>query len=282
MLLANYAQQNRNTISEWGIAFTNPHAQFKAVHFPKFYCGDHVVTGETNKSAWNNGYAGQYAWHQAPKPGGIGATNTARGTASATATISQGINLVASAEGIASITAALSSVVGLTASAAGVGAATGALVGTVNLVGTAAGAASVTGALKVLAGLVGAAAGSGSASADLKGKLWMSGEITPYTELSPESLAAAVWNAVAASFNDVGTMGEKLNDAGSASNPWTEVIESGYTAAEILRLLAAVAQGDASGLEGSAPVFKSIDGNTDRITATYASGTRTITGRDAT
>jgi hypothetical protein len=77
-------------------------------------------------------------------------------------------------------------------------------------------------------------------------------------------------------------LAEKLNDAGSASNPWTEVIESGYTAAEILKLLAAVAQGDASGLEGSSPVFKSIDGLTDRITATYSSGTRTVTGRNAT
>lgn len=56
---------------------------------------------------------------------------------------------------------------------------------------------------------------------DLKGKLSMTGEWTPFTELSPESLAAAVWDALAASNNDAGSMGEKLNSAGTAGDPWT-------------------------------------------------------------
>jgi hypothetical protein len=100
--------------------------------------------------------------------------------------------------------------------------------------------------------------------------------------LTVSNVGPAVWDAVASANNDPGTMGEKLNDAGSASNPWTEVIESGYTAAEILKLLAAVAQGNASGLESGSPVFKSLDGTKDRIEATYVSGTRTVTGRDVT
>jgi hypothetical protein len=63
---------------------------------------------------------------------------------------------------------------------------------------------------------------------------------------------------------------------------WGNVIESGYTAAEILRLVAAVSQGNANDLEGANPVFKSINGSKNRIQATYTSGTRTITSRDAT
>jgi hypothetical protein len=102
------------------------------------------------------------------------------------------------------------------------------------------------------------------------------------TGLTTANVGQSVWAAIASANNTAGTMGEKLNDAGSASNPWTEVIESGYTAAEILRLLAAVAQGDATGLEGAAPVFKSIDGSKNRIEATYTAGTRTVTDRDAT
>ncbi len=117
------------------------------------------------------------------------------------------------------------------------------------------------------------ATGVGALSADL---------VVTGTGLTTGNVGQAVWAAIASANNTAGTMGEKLNDAGSASNPWTEVIESGYTAAEILRLLAAVAKGDASGLESGAPVFKSIDGATDRVTATYTSGTRTVTGRDAT
>lgn len=99
-------------------------------------------------------------------------------------------------------------------------------------------------------------------------------------DVEQSALRDAVWNAIATSYNESGTMGEKLNASGSASNPWIEVIESGLTAAEILRLIAAAVQGNATGLESGSPVFKSIDGATDRITATYASGTRTVTGRD--
>ncbi len=33
--------------------------------------------------------------------------------------------------------------------------------------------------------------------------------------------SAAVWNAVAANYNATGSMGEKLNAAGTAGDPWT-------------------------------------------------------------
>jgi hypothetical protein len=126
------------------------------------------------------------------------------------------------------------------------------------------------------------------------GTISISGAVTPYgvglivansaevSEFSAANLAAAVWNASATGYNGAGSMGEKLNDAGSASNPWTEVIESGLTAAEVLRIIAAFAAGNASGLEGATPVFKGIDGTTDRITATYSGGTRTVTSLDGT
>lgn len=52
-------------------------------------------------------------------------------------------------------------------------------------------------------------------SGDLRGRLSMSGSWTPFSELSPESLAAAVWDAVASANNDAGTMGQKLNSAAS-------------------------------------------------------------------
>jgi len=102
----------------------------------------------------------------------------------------------------------------------------------------------------------------------------LAGDITPYTTLSPENLAAAVWNAVAGDFNDTGSMGEKVNDAGSAANPWTEVIESGYTAAEILRVLAAVAAGKKS-VDGGTVTFRDLGDTKDRVTGTVANSERT-------
>ena len=57
-------------------------------------------------------------------------------------------------------------------------------------------------------------------------------------------------------------------------------VEDDLTLKQAIRLLLAFAQGNATGLEGSSPVFKSLDGTKDRITATYSSGTRTVTARD--
>lgn len=135
----------------------------------------------------------------------------------------------------------------------------------------------IAGAIASLVGsgaiTIAAGSGVGSASATIT----VTGDLLTSANVGP-----AVWNALAAASNLPNTMGEKLNDAGSASNPWTEVIESGFTAAEILRMLAAVSLGDASGLENGAPTFKGLDDTTDRVTATYAAGTRNVTGRNGT
>ena len=50
-----------------------------------------------------------------------------------------------------------------------------------------------------------------SATPDLRGTASLEADITPYTELSPESLAASVWNSLAADYNEAGTMGEIMN-----------------------------------------------------------------------
>ena len=50
---------------------------------------------------------------------------------------------------------------------------------------------------------------------DLRGRMSMEGAWTPFSALSPEGLAAAVWGAVSATNNEAGTMGSKLNSAAS-------------------------------------------------------------------
>ena len=47
--------------------------------------------------------------------------------------------------------------------------------------------------------------------------------------LSPTTIAEAVWNSSASSFNLDGTLGEKLNDAGSAGNPWASSLSDNQT-----------------------------------------------------
>ena len=58
-------------------------------------------------------------------------------------------------------------------------------------------------------------------------------------------------------------------------------VEGSLSLKEAIRLLIAVAAGDASGLEGSNPVFKSLDGTKNRIEATYVAGERDVTSLDA-
>ena len=67
-----------------------------------------------------------------------------------------------------------------------------------------------------------------------------------------------------------------LTNAGVANSVWSKVIEAGYSADQILRILAASVAGSATGLEGANPQFTGLDGTTVRIDGTYAAGTRTI------
>ena len=61
---------------------------------------------------------------------------------------------------------------------------------------------------------------------------------------------------------------------------WGKIIEAGYTAEEILRIIAAQAAGAATGLEGTNPQFTGLDGTTIRIDGTYSGGTRSIDNLD--
>lgn len=67
-----------------------------------------------------------------------------------------------------------------------------------------------------------------------------------------------------------------LTNAGIANSVWGKVIEAGYTADEMLRILTSFAAGSATGLEGANPQFTGLDGSTLRIDGTYSAGTRTI------
>lgn len=280
MLLGNYSILNRNTVTLSGTAFTNPMARFKATVFDRDQQWDTALTTGWDRASWPNGYGvegtGGSAWWMAPKSGGMASSGIILGVASLSGSMAQGINISGSAAGSASVTAGLSSVVGLVSSIAGVGSVTAALVGTTQMVAALAGVGSVSAGLGALAFMVGSIAGTGSMTADLKGKSFLEASITTLTDLSPENLAAAVWNATAASYNESGSMGEKLNDAGSGSNPWTEVIEGSYTAAELLRIMSAALAGELSGAGTTTIVIKGVDGTTDRITATVSTrGDRT-------
>ena len=97
---------------------------------------------------------------------------------------------------------------------------------------------------------------------------FMEGTTDYTTDLTAVAVARAVWEALAADSNITGTMGEKLNDAGSASNPWTEVIDGSYTAEKIFKVIAAALGGKSSGGGTTQIKFRDLSDTKDVITAT--------------
>ncbi len=223
------------------------------------------------------------AWMMPQKPGALAARNSVNGDGEVSDADVWAVKLAsASITGSGALSATGGLIVQLVAAVTGSGAVSDAdikaflqLAAAITATGGAAGAATGVGAL--IAALTGAGAvastltGTGALDADL---------VVTGTGLTTANVGPAVWAALAAANDGAGTMGEKLNDAGSGSNPWTEVIEAGYTAAQILRILAAHAAGEATGLEGANPQFTGLDGSTVRIDGTYSAGTRGINALD--
>jgi hypothetical protein len=106
--------------------------------------------------------------------------------------------------------------------------------------------------LGALASMSGTSAVSFAGSAVINAIGVLEGVLLPYTEDSPENIARLVWESI---------------------------LESGYSAGDIMRLLAAVNVGNASGLDTN-PSFTGLDGSTTRAAGTISGGTRTITAID--
>ena len=168
-----------------------------------------------------------------------------------------------------------------------------------NLVGVLLAASSFTGMEFTVNPTLGAKSGLGvtipmtfslNSTATAKGSL--SANITGEgAAVTPTSVAAEVWNTVAAAFNTAGTMGNKLNAAGSggvdynalAAAVWQYVVESGITAEEAMRIYGAVLSGKVSGAGTGTEVFTGMDGTTVRVTSTVdAQGNRTSVVVDGT
>lgn len=223
MLLRNYSALNGNPGREFGGA-ANPIKWMKSSSMQLFYGGEASVEGQTNKAGFPCGYGTGGSFSLPPKAGGLSShfegnislsqTGVAvggkpiSGSSDITFTTTATGGLIVSGSGSASIT--LSPTGTLISVAAGSGSATVTLSGTA-LIGA-------------LAGISGQGSITLSPTAAIKAIGYLAGLSTNETEFSADALARAVWDATATDFNLAGTMGEKLNDAGSAGNPWAALI----------------------------------------------------------
>lgn len=286
MLIANYSYVNQicghnhsgTTIPNWIIA---PHRM-------RGYYGNFQTEGnveQLKRDSFPTGTNPPYCLIMGAKGALLSSTNTTNGAGELSISSLAMGRAIASTDlnGSGTITSAsLSLIIQLACSdLIGSGALSSSMSGLVQMASTLAGTGQIVSALQLLAFVTSNITGSGAITATLRGTATLEADITPFTTLSPENLAASVWNSVSASFNSVGTMGEKMNDAGSAANPWTEVIESGYTAAEILRILSSVIAGKSSG-QNTAPIYRDLGDTKNRVSGVVDDdGNRTSVTIDA-
>lgn len=228
------------------------------------------------KASLPGGYRPPYTWVLPQTSGALASRRIIAGSGTLTGSGAMGRNADASLSGSGDLTATGALVVSAVAALTGSGTLTGSIVAVLQAAASLTGSGTVTGTTDALAWAVATLTGSGDLTATRYATGNMTSAIQPFTTLSPESLASAVWSSVATANDTAGTMGEKLNDAGSAGNPWATVIEGSYTAQEMLRLIASALAGELSGAGTTTITILGVDGTTDRITATVdASGNRT-------
>ena len=185
-----------------------------------FYAGEATVIAGASIADVNGRPSGAeppYTWLMSVKGGGLAAFNTVYGEGELEASLALGKDLTAELAGSGTISAAsLSLIVAFAASLTGSSTLTGSMRGAVQLAAELAGQGDISAALGLIAWCAADLTGAGSLNgSNLTGLANLSAEILSYGELTPEGLRDAVWKAAAASFNDAGTMGAKLNSAAS-------------------------------------------------------------------
>jgi hypothetical protein len=170
------------------------------------------------------------AWMLPRKGGGLAAFNTVRGSGSVTAGLSMGKAMDAALLGSGAISAAsLGLVVQMASALAGSGLLSGSLQTVAGMAANLSGSGSMTASLGLIVSVAAALAGSGSVSGNLRGTLSLDADIfVNQSEATVQQIVDAVWNALAADYNTPLTMGNKMNSAGNAGDPWSTALPGSY------------------------------------------------------
>ena len=188
------------------------------------------VSGWSKWQSIPQGYSIDSSLFAPLKGGGMGASAGVEGRGALVSNMAMGKNCEATLAGSGSITPPnLSLLVSLACTILAEGDLSASMVGTVNMAATLAGQGDIDGALGMIAWVTATLTGEGevSSSTTMFGPAHMSANIYVNSgTASTKELAAEVWNSLAADFTAAGTMGEKLDAAGTAGDPWTADLET--------------------------------------------------------
>jgi hypothetical protein len=229
-LIGNYSLLNRSPYRQFA---TGVSSNYKDALVTSGNIKNRNVGGFDETSATPNGYLHPSSWVLPLKPGGMSSYTIASAALTPSAVMYAGRPISFNASSIITATnAQLDQIIEMIASAVMSIAATNAAMSAAVGVEASSSMAITT----LTAQLGGFFPASASASATLTGAItsgalaYMEAEAGGPTPLSPEALAAAVWNAVIADFQEAGTTGAALGDAGGAGNPWSADLSSNDTA----------------------------------------------------
>lgn len=187
-------------------------------------------------------YSYNFAW----KGGELSSTTMIGGTGSVTANALSGKFMTADLAGLGELEGSMSLITSMAANLAGVGALTADMKLTIAMAANLAGIGDLAGAMALLIPLNAELAGTGTLTANLKGNADLAATIYVNSgAATTQELVAAIWGAIAADYNESGTMGQKLNGAGSAGDPWTTDL-SAYNTADTAGLILKQAKSKAS------------------------------------
>lgn len=220
------------------MGFITPHAMMGYFTNPD----DNGTAEEIQKDSFPTATETPYSIVMAFKGGLLSANNSIEGIGELTPqSLAKGVAIATEIEGSGDlVNASLSLIIQLAASILGEATLSASLVGKLEMASSLAGSGDLTSALSLIANVVTEMSGSGTIEATAFGTADMSATFSSSSTLSPENLAAAVWNSVAAAFNTAGTMGNKLNSAASAGDPWGTALPGSYLSTEAGGILAQI------------------------------------------
>lgn len=130
------------------------------------------------------------------------------------ANLAGGLNGEASLDGVGALTGVGALIVSAVATLSGIGGLTAEMRGKLEAAASLAASGDLTASMGALAGAVSAITADGALTGTARATGALAASITPFTDLSPQSLAAAVWNALVAEYDAAGSFGEAVQSGG--------------------------------------------------------------------
>ena len=193
-----------------------------------------------------DGY-GATGWALPTRAGAISARNQSTATATFTGAMAAGRALAGVFAATSSFAATGQLVVSGSGTFTGTASFSGNIIAALAASGAFTGSSSFVGAVTAKGHAVGAFASAASFTATRYATGALAGSFTDVGTLTVANVGAAVWSSLASENNVAGTMGELLNNSGAGANPWTTEVESGLTALDALKIIAAAVGGKVSG-----------------------------------